>query len=302
MVTFTTEKLVDNARTVSDLFLIFISTNFANTRLFTALSPVARNIGWNPVQISEVTAYGSVLMAISMVVSMFVSMSDISDTAMISFGVGLFFLSGSSCYLLWKEGVGYWQFSVPPYLMFIGYPFIGPANRSKYAKAIHTKKELEGSHGIMMSLINQATALAGLIAPTLIASFIVRLQVDVDASSDKHAMTTGALYIPVLCVVVFVGLFYNHYFIDPPNEENEVDAASENTKLLANALKKAPRTSLIEISDTFSKPSEVARRMSVEVMGIPNPVDTKYEKELNEQLMRDEALWDELEKLDSIED
>ena len=243
-------------------------------------------------------------MAISMVISMVVSMSNISDTLMITFGVGIFFISGSSMYMLWTEGVGYWQFTIPSYLMFIGYPFIGPANRSRYAKAIHSKKELEGSYGIMMSLINQATALSGLIAPALIASFVIRTQVEVESGSNKHALTVGALYVPILCSLVFAGLFYNYYFIELPYEgesKGDSDVVSENTTLLADRTKKDPRASLIEINDTFSKSSETFRRMSVEVMGIPNPVDTKYEKELNEQLKKDQELWDELEKLDSIE-
>lgn len=269
--------------------------------MFTALSPVARNLGWNPVQISEVTAYGSAIMAVAMVVSMVVSLSNVSDTLMISFGVGLFFISGSSMYLLWTEGVGYWQFTVPSYLVFIGYPFIGPASRSKYAKAIHSKKELEGSYGIMMSLINQATAFSGLIAPTLIASFVIRTKAEIDASPDKHSLTLGALYVPILCSLVFVGLFYNYFFIEQPNKteaKDDTDVVSENTALLG---KKAPRASILEISDTFSRTSEAYRRMSVEALGIPNPVDTKYEQELLEELKRDEELWDELEKMDSLE-
>lgn len=284
----------------------FVSiTHFVLSRMFTALSPVARNLGWNPVQISEVTAYGSAIMAVAMVVSMVVSMSNVSDSLMISFGIGLFFISGSSMYLLWTEGVGYWQFTIPSYLVFVGYPFIGPASRSKYAKAIHSKKELEGSYGIMMSLINQATAFSGLIAPTLIASFVIRSKEEIDSSSDKHSLTIGALYVPILCSLVFVGLFYNHYFVDQPNKtesEKNTDVVSENTSLLVKAGKKPPRASILEISDTFSRSSEAYRRMSVEAFGIPNPVDTKYEQELLEELKKDEELWDELEQLYSLED
>ena len=273
--------------------------------MITALSPVARNMGWNPVKISEVTAYGSAIMAAGMVFSMFVSMRNVSDFAMISFGIGSFFISGSFMYLWWTEGVGYWQFTLPTYLMFFGYPFIGPASRSSYAKAIHSKKELEGSHGIMMSLINQATAIAGFISPALIASLVLRAKSEIDSSSDKHALTAGALYVPVLCSFILSGLLYKRYFIDLPNKRlsnNDTDVVSEKSTLLPHAKKKAPRASLIEISDTFSTTSEACRRMSVEIMGVPNPVDTKYEKELKDQLMKDEELWEELEKLDSIED
>jgi len=285
------------------VFIMFVSlANFS--LIFTALSPVARNMGWNPVQISEITAYGATVMAFGMVISMFVSMNNIPDIAMISFGIGSFFISGSFIYLLWTEGVGYWQFSLPAYFMYFGYPFIGPANRSKYTKAIQSNKELEGSHGIMMSLINQAAAIAGFIAPTLIASFVLRAQAEIDTSLDKHALTAGSLYVPILCSLVFSGLLYNYFCIDLPNKRqsnNSTGTVSENTTLLSHREKRSPRASIIEISDTFSRSSKAYRRISVEIMGVPNPVETKYEMELNEELLKDKEVWDELEKLDAIE-
>ena len=243
-------------------------------------------------------------MAFGMVISMFVSMNNVPDIAMISFGIGSFFISGSFIYLLWTEGVGYWQFSLPAYFMYFGYPFIGPANRSKYTKAIHGNKELEGSHGIMMSLINQAAAIAGFIAPTLIASFVLRAQAEINTSLDKHALTAGSLYVPILCFLVFSGLLYNYFYTDLPNKRqsnNSTGTVSENTTLLSHREKRSPRASIIEISDTFSRSSKAYRRISVEIMGVPNPVETKYEMELNEELLKDKEVWDELEKLDSIE-
>merc|ERR1711935_1035121 len=100
--------------------------------------------------------------------------------------------------------------------MYIGYPFIGPACCSRYAEAIHNKNELQGSHGIMMSLLSQASAIAGFIAPLMIASFVLREPADVAASSDKHLLTTGALYVPVAASLVVVGLLYNHFFLELP--------------------------------------------------------------------------------------
>jgi len=286
---------------VFTMFVVICNYNL----LLTTFSPVARNMGWNPTQISEVTAYGSVAMAIGMVITMAVSMSNVSDVAMISFGIGNFFISGSLMYMFWTEGVGYWQFTLPTYFMYFAYPFIGPANRSRYTKAIHTNKGLEGSHGIMMSLINQAGAFGGFISPSLIASFVLRDEAEINTSLNKHALTAGALYVPIFSSILFAGLFWHYFFMDLPTKRQsnkDTVAVSENTMLLSHAAKKVPRASLVEISDRLSTSSKAYRRMSVEIMGVPNPVETKYETELNEQLLNDKKLWDEIEKLDAIED
>ena len=41
--------------------------------------------------------------------------------------------------------------------------------------------------------------------------------------------------------------------------------------------------------------------MSVECTGVPNPVDTKFEKELGYQLWKEKKKWEEIEKIDYIE-
>ena len=46
---------------------------------------------------------------------------------------------------------------------------------------------------------------------------------------------------------------------------------------------------------------QVNRRMSVECTGVPNPVDTKFEKELGYQLWKEKKKWEEIEKIDYIE-
>ena len=190
------------------------------------------------------------------------------------------------------------------YLVYFSYPFIGPANRSRYTQAVHSNKELEGSHGIMMSLINQAGAAAGLVAPTLVASFVLRTQEDIDASPDKHQLTPGGLYVPIFCAVIITGVIYQHFTeIRTKNEPvGDTGADSESTKLLSPRENRTPRASVVEISETFSRASEVNRRMSVDCMGISNPVETKYEQELATKLLEDKKIWEELQELDEIED
>ena len=266
---------------------------------------MARDVGWTPVEISEVGAIGAAIMAGGMAISVYVSMTNVSDMAMLLFGMGSFFFGGSLIYMLWAEGVGYLQLALPQYLLYFGYPFIGPANRSRYTKAVFNNKELEGSHGIMMSLINQAGAIAALIAPLIVTSFILREPADVAASSGKHLLTAGALYAPVLVSLAIVGLLYNHFSLDLPSQRqsnDDSDAVSENTTLLSRAGKKNPRSSLIGVRDSLSRSTESYRRISVEIMGIPNPVEMKFEKELHERLLKDKETWDEIESFDAIED
>jgi len=280
-----------------------------------ALSPVAKNVGWDTVKISEVSSLGSVTMASSLFLSAIISMRNVSDLAMISFGICGFGMSGLLMYFWWDgNDIGYLQFVLPICLNMFSYPFIGPANRSIFTKAIHDNKELEGSHGMLMGLINQAVALSGIAAPTLIASFVLRNQEEIDATPDKHQLTIGALYAPIFASLVLFGLMYQYMCIDLPttkskNDDDDDDddndgVSDESTTLLLSKddgkKKLLTRASIIEISDTFSIKSEANRRMSVECMGIPNPVDTKYEKEFGEKLEKDRKSWEEKNKIDAI--
>eukprot|EP00584_Thalassiosira_punctigera_P005618 CAMPEP_0172530606 /NCGR_PEP_ID=MMETSP1067-20121228/4291_1 /TAXON_ID=265564 ORGANISM="Thalassiosira punctigera, Strain Tpunct2005C2" /NCGR_SAMPLE_ID=MMETSP1067 /ASSEMBLY_ACC=CAM_ASM_000444 /LENGTH=509 /DNA_ID=CAMNT_0013314849 /DNA_START=188 /DNA_END=1717 /DNA_ORIENTATION=- len=283
------------------IFTIFVvMCNFM--LLGTAFSPVARNMGWNSVSISEVSAWGSLVMASGMVISMVVSMRDVSDFAMIVFGFGNFFVGGWCIYDWWKEEVGYWRFTIPMYILYFAYPFIGPANRSKYTRAIYDNKEFEGSHGVILSLVNQAAALAGFVAPTLVASLILRNPEDIEQSSDKHQLTPGALYVPIFSALVIAGLTYQDFCRAKRRKSTVESVVSETTSLMQSADKKGARASIVQISDTFSRSSEVSRRMSVECMEIPNPVDTKYERELSAKLLKDKEDWEEIERIYNLEE
>ena len=92
------------------------------------------------------------------------------------------------------------------------------------------------------------------------------------------------------------------------NKEDDDEGAvvDETSKLLdkdrrGSSISKQQRSSMIEITDSTSVAGEVKRRMSVEIeipffADIPNPVETKYEKELMDKLMNDQEEWDEEEK------
>jgi len=166
-----------------------------------------------------------------------------------------------------------------------------------YSKGIHSHPELNGSVGLMMGLMNQAVAVGGMVAPTLVAVFVLRSPDEVDADpNSKNELNIGALYVPVLSAAVVAGLTFQYYYFELPSKREEDDStaasASESTKLLGGTKKKSshiPRASILEISDAFSRSSEVSRRLSsFEIAGIaPNPFDTKDEKEYYNKLWKD---------------
>ena len=273
-----------------------VITNFSV--FITAFSPVAKHaLQWNAVQISQVSAVGSAITFCGMLIAIGLSMKDTPDRLMISFGFASFAVGGSFMYYNWTENTTYWKFAAPAYVLFFSYPFIGPSCRSMYSKGIHSHPELNGSVGLMMGLMNQAVAVGGMVAPTLVAVFVLRSPDEVDADpNSKNELNIGALYVPVLSAAVVAGLTFQYYYFELPSKREEDDStaasASESTKLLGGTKKKSshiPRASILEISDAFSRSSEVSRRLSsFEIAGIaPNPFDTKDEKEYYNKLWKD---------------
>ena len=257
-------------------------------------------LGWTAVEISKMMACQSIVVFAGMCISMALSFRNVPDTPMIIFGFVSFFIGGTSAYLLWDGESTYWQFVGPCYLICFSYPFIGPSIRSMYSKALHSKSELAGSQGVMMSLINQALSIGGLVSPAFVASFVLRDPEDVEASSNTKELTAFALYVPILSAIAIAGVCYQSFFLEKsPSGERTDSVASETSKLLsgATAKKKLPRSSQIEISETFSRASEVSRRQSVECIGIINPFDTKDEKEFRDKLWKEKMEWDEINKI-----
>ena len=220
------------------------------------------------------------------------------DFTMLLIGEIGFTLCGIFIYVLWTDEVTTWGFILPAVLILFSYPWIGPANRSSYTQAIHKRKALAGAHGIMQAFLSQAMQIAGILAPTFIASCVIRDPATIDASANKHELSTAALIGPFCSLLCIVGLFYRRSV--EHKDEDEVSKlvpapSSETTTLLyedGTKKKVGPRASMMEISDTFSRASEVRRRLSTEVMGICNPFDTKTEAELRTSLLNDKVEWD----------
>merc|ERR1712238_643912 len=161
------------------------------------------------------------------------------DVVMLTIGNLFMGISGYFIYQLWDDQSANWlTFSFPVWFLCFGYPFIGPANGASFTMAIHSKPELAGMHVVMQSMLTQAMSLASLVAPTLIATYVMRDPNDIDSSSDKHELSIWALYIPVLSGLCIIGSFYQYFVLDKKKEEeeeNDEQRVSETSTLLSDA-------------------------------------------------------------------
>ena len=62
-----------------------------------------------------------------------------------------------------------------------GYPFMGPANRSAYTRAIHSRPDLADSLGVLQGLLVQAFTIGGIVGPLFVTKFILREPQEVDS-------------------------------------------------------------------------------------------------------------------------
>lgn len=103
-----------------------------------AIPPVAATAyGWSTVRISNVLAAQAIVIFLAMNGAMALSMTGVSDRAMIAGGNFFFVVGGSMTYFWWKVDAATWQFVLPVMLISLAYPFMGPANRSRFTKAVH---------------------------------------------------------------------------------------------------------------------------------------------------------------------
>ncbi|KAL7536402.1 hypothetical protein ACHAWF_005455 [Thalassiosira exigua] len=281
-----------------------------------AIPPVgAHAFGWNPVQISDILAAQAVVIFLGMVLAMALSMTRIPDLAMLVAGQLCFVVGGIMTYYFWTTDSSPRLFAAPIALISLAYPFIGPANRSKYTKGVHARPELENSHGVLQSLLNQAFMIGGLVCPNFVATFVLRTPEEVERSGSRFELSPWAWYIPVTSTLAILGLIYEEFVLGNNElglldkggkEEDEVDEgpATEKTSLVVAGKRKSSRkrrkSSIVEINQNFSAQYEVDRRSSVEAGGIINPVETRDEMQLRDTLLEDKKAWDELAKLDAM--
>ncbi len=276
-----------------------------------ALPPVAADLfGWTPLEISYLMSIQAIVIFLGMCVAMYASIRGISDFTMIASGNCAFLFGGIATVTWWnRESATILQFIMSIVIVSFAYPLMGPANRSKFTRAIHSRPELEDSIGLLQSFFNQAISIGGFISPNFVTAYVLR-DTAVISSRDGHELSPWAWYVSVSALVVIIGLLYEEFILGknelgimkskPAEESHEGETiANETTKLLEGKRTSGRRrSSVTQINQTFNRKYEVDKRHSLETAGIPNPVDTAYEKELQNQLIQDKQEWEKLHQLD----
>jgi hypothetical protein len=130
--------------------------------------------------------------------------------------------------------------------------------------------------------------------PGFVASFVVRTPEQVDAAVNDRELTPVALYTPILSFFILVGLFFlwRKQVAEAAEEEDEVGMPTEHTGLIRVSGKRA---SVISIDQELSTEMAVARRASVEIMGISSGFETYAEKVQRESMLTE---WKALQDMD----
>jgi hypothetical protein len=177
-----------------------------------------------------------------------------------------------------------------------GFPFIAAANRSNFTKAVASIPELESSQGVMQAVLSMASSVAGFVTPGLVAAYVVRSPEEVAASRDHRELTPLALYVTIFPMFILFGLYKLH-------RKQKRILASQPSDMEANEMTGlirqgggGRRSSVIEIDQEFSRKAEVARRSSVQIMGM-TAFDTNDEKHRRASMLND---LEELVKMGEI--
>lgn len=278
-----------------------------------AIPPVASHaFGWNPVQISNVFAAQAVVLFLGMCLSTIASMAKAPDILLIAFGNFCFVVGGVITYYFWTIDATSFQFVVPIMIVSLTFPFIVPANRSKFTKAVHSRPELENSHGVMQSLLNQALTIGGVISPNFVTAFILRSPKEMELIDSPYELSLWAWCIPILSTIIIIGLLYEEVILGKNElglyeDESIADLddapVTESSKLMLAGKRVSKhqrrRSSIVEINQNFSMQYEVHRRLSVEANGMINPFETRDEIILRNNLLGDKKEWEELAKWDA---
>jgi hypothetical protein len=221
----------------------------------------------------------------------------IRDLFMVAWGNILLIIGGTGMYLLWTDYGTTLQYILPVMVACAGFPFIAASNRSNFTKAVASKPELESSQAVMQAVLSMASSVAGFVTPGLVAAYVVRSPEQVAASRDHRELTPLALYVAIFPIFVLFGLYRMYRkekctMAEQPPSDVE---AHEMTGLIRQG-SGGQRSSVVEIGQEFSRKAEVARRSSVQIMGM-TAFDTTDEKERRASMLQD---MEELVKMGEI--
>lgn len=120
----------------------------------------------------------------------------------------------------------------------------------------------------MQAILSMSASVAGFVAPSLIASYIIRKPEEVDASRDNREFTPWALFAPLFSAIVLAGIYYIDFkypetaeLAAPVEEEVGDDWQIDERLGLLGAAK--------ESYCHFHPRTEAARRHSITLMQIP---------------------------------
>ena len=128
--------------------------------------------------------------------------------------------------------------------------------------------------------------------PGFVAAYVIRSPEQVDASADHRELTSLALYAPVLCALSLVGLYFAEW---KKGDEDEMEDAyegtvpgGEGTPLVVKGSSMArKKSSVAGLNQAFGRTNVVARRSSVEIMGLTAGYDTLAEQETKKNQLAD---------------
>ncbi|CAJ1970146.1 unnamed protein product [Cylindrotheca closterium] len=273
-------------------FILFVA-NSAFQLIETALPPAASHgLGWGPVETSGVLGATSIVIFGVMTLVMYLSARKVSDTKLVATGNLFFMVGGVLTYWMWTDAAVAWQYIVPVMISVAGFPFIASPNRSNFTKAVMDQPALESSQATMQAILSMFSSVAGFTTPGFVAAYVIRSPEQVYASADNRELTSLALYAPVLCALSLVGLSYAAWKKGDDNEmaedEYEGTVPGEGTPLVVKGSSMArKKSSVAGLNQAFGRSNVVARRSSVEIMGMPAGFDTLDEQETRKNQLAD---------------
>jgi len=261
-------KDILKALTHFDIFFPVIQqfVNTANFMLtFVALTPVGANLlHWTPFELSKLSVVESVVGFLGMMITMYLSVRKTTDFTMIFVGNAFFIIGGVLIYLQWRVDTGtVLTFSLPLMLIFLTYPFAGPANQSSFNKAVVSRPEIAGSMGVLQSIFAQGSTIAGIVVPPFVTYFVIRDPRDVNLYSP-YELTPWAWYVPISSALIIVGLLYEEFVLG----KNEL-----------GLLKSQPT----EAAEDEVSPDETSKLLTANGVGM-NPLETAYDRESTKEL------------------
>lgn len=256
--------LFSNIATALPIFHQSIETGFA---------PAAYHaLGWGPVETSAVLGSTSILLFGCMLLVFYLSSKQTRDETLVIIGCALWVIGGTLVYFLWVEGAEAWHFILSVVICICGFPFIGASNRSLFTRRVDANPFLETRHAFMQALLSMAASVAGFVTPGFVASYVLRDSEEVEASRLHRELSPLGLYIVGGPILTIIGVIYVRIFIPLPTmplDDDEGDLeADENTNLVNNPPPTRKSAAMV-IKQKLDPRTEVNRRMSAQIMGVP---------------------------------